>query len=154
MEDGMVSQEIRADVAAVNLSPEVFHRYAIHYYQCKQDFNCPDGFSPVPYFLLCRAIELELKSRHLVNHTQIWVKTELRHDLSEAYKRLASEEQLLNSTEVKTLNDASDIYDGKGFEYFDRTDALTGYSRYPDLAALDSLAKKLIGESRQPRKPS
>jgi hypothetical protein len=50
----------------VNLSPDVFHRYAGHYYKCKQDFVCPDdGSSPVPYFLLCRAIELQIKARHL-----------------------------------------------------------------------------------------
>ena len=46
-----------------NLSPDAFHIYAMHYYKCKRDFTPPDNyFSPIPYFLLCRAIELEIKA--------------------------------------------------------------------------------------------
>jgi hypothetical protein len=52
-----------------NLAPDAFHWWATHYYKCRQDFVSPHKFSPVPYFLLCRAIELELKSRHLKNRT-------------------------------------------------------------------------------------
>jgi hypothetical protein len=42
------------------------------------------------------------------------------------------------------LQQASDIYDPKGFEYFEPDDALTGFKRYPDLAQLDVIAEKLI----------
>jgi hypothetical protein len=47
----------------MNLSPHGFRRWAQHFRACRQSFVSPDpGFSPVPYFLNCRAIELELKA--------------------------------------------------------------------------------------------
>jgi hypothetical protein len=62
----------------VNLSPNEFHRYATHYYKCKRDFTPPDNKpSPVPYFLLCRAIELEIKARHVKRLTPKEVKKSL-----------------------------------------------------------------------------
>jgi hypothetical protein len=141
-----MNQEIRVERISENLSPKAFHIYATHYYKCKQDFRSPDSFfSPVPYFLLCRAIELEIKSRHLKRQTQTEVKEGFGHKLSEAYNALDQKDQVLNQAEVATLEEASSIYAGKGFEYFVPQDALMGYSRYPDLEALDSIAKKLIG---------
>lgn len=47
-----------------NFSPAGFRRWANQFYKCRQSFQCPD-FSPVPYFLLCRAIELQFKAVHL-----------------------------------------------------------------------------------------
>jgi len=115
VEDDTVSQEIRAESLNANLSPDAFHLYAIHYYKCKLDFNCPDSFSPVPYFLLCRAIELEIKSRHLKHQNQTKVKMDYGHNLLKAYNALDQKEQVLNSAEVATLEAASNIYDNKGF---------------------------------------
>ena len=129
----------------LNLSPDAFHRYATHYQKCMMDFHCPDIFSPVPYFLLCRAIELEIKSRHLKHKTQKQVKVSFGHDLAKAYDALEPAEKTLNQNEERTLREASDIYTNKGFEYFYPLDALTGYRRFPDLAMLDSIASKLIG---------
>lgn len=128
-----------------NLSPDAFHRWATHYQKCRKDFQCPDPFSPVPYFLLCRAIELELKARHLKHMTQSNVKKNFGHDLGKAYGALDPAEKILNQSEEHTLQLANDIYMDKGFEYFGLQDALTGYSRFPDLALLDSIASKLIG---------
>jgi hypothetical protein len=129
----------------VNLSPDVFHRYAGHYYKCKQDFVCPDdGSSPVPYFLLCRAIELQIKARHLKRLTQEEVKDEFGHRLLKAYKALDAQEQVLSQSEVEVLTAADQIYSDKEFEYFRQEDALTGSSRFPDLNTLDTIAKKLI----------
>jgi hypothetical protein len=139
------SQEIRVEPLELNLSPEAFHRYAVHYYKCKQDFQSPDGFSPVPYFLLCRAIELEIKSRHLKKKRQTEVKREYSHRLMQAYNALTPSEQVLTPSQVEVLEAASKIYASKGFEYFKPQDALTGFSRYPDLTLLDSIAKRLIG---------
>jgi hypothetical protein len=145
VEDITVSEEIRTESLELNLSPEAFHRYAIHYYKCKQDFNCPDDVSPVPYFLLCRAIELEIKSRHLKDKRQKEVKELYMHKFFKAYKALDHNERLLNSTEEATLKAASVIYASKGFEYFEPYHAAKGFSQYPDLKVLDSIAKKLIG---------
>ena len=76
---------LNAESGHLNVSPSAFHMWATHYYKCKQDFRVPGNFSPVPYFLLCRAIELELKSRHLVAKSQQAVKDEFWHDLLTAY---------------------------------------------------------------------
>jgi len=142
-----VNQIIRPGVGYVNLSPDAFHRYATHYLKCKRDFQCPDKFSPVPYFLLCRAIELEIKARYLKHMTQKQVKDEFRHDLAKAYDALEPAEKVLNQEEEHTLRDASKIYHEKDFEYFNPEDALTGYKRLRNLnlALLDSIASKLIG---------
>jgi hypothetical protein len=128
----------------VNLSPDAFHRWATHYYKCKQDFRSPDKFSPVPYFLLCRAIELEIKSKHLQAKRQTEVKTEFGHDLIKAYVALAQGEKVLTDDEIAVLKRANEIYASKGFEYFVPEHALSGYSAYPDLETLDAIAGKLI----------
>lgn len=130
-----------------NLSPDAFHRYAEHYYKCRQDFVSPSRFSPVPYFLLCRAIELELKSRHLRDQSQSHVKKKYGHGLLAAYNDLPQEDQILSGNDMATLTTADAIYSGKGFEYFTprmAESALQGYKDLPDLAALDSIARRLI----------
>ena len=128
-----------------NLAPDAFHRWATHYYQCRQTFDVPHPFSPVPYFLLCRAIELELKSRHLAEKKQSEVEREFGHHLDRAYAALNSSDQILSPGEQEILQQASSIYAPKGFEYFDPKDTLNGYRRYPDISGLDGVAKKLLG---------
>ena len=127
-----------------NLSPDAFHRWATHYYKCKHDFRSPHKFSPVPYFLLCRAIELEIKSIHLRVKKQKEVKKAFGHDMLKAYEALGEEYKILDDNEVKVLKDANEIYCSKGFEYFKPADAIIAYSKFPDLDTLDAIAKKLI----------
>lgn len=128
----------------VNLSPDAFHRWAEHYYKCKQDFEPPHRFSPIPYFLLCRAIELDIKARHLIQKRQPEVKEDFGHDLRNAYEDLDADQKILDDAEFELLCAASAIYADKGFEYFNPEDALTGYSRFPELDQLDHVATKLI----------
>ncbi|MGA7845026.1 MAG: hypothetical protein WCB17_10795, partial [Dehalococcoidales bacterium] len=110
----------------INLSPDAFHMWATHYLKCKNDFQSPDKFSPVPYFLLCRAIELEIKARQLKAVTQNQVKDNYGHDLVKAYGALTPAEKVLVQNEEKTLKIASDIYKRKGFEYFNIMSAAQG----------------------------
>jgi hypothetical protein len=143
-----MSQKIKgAGGINANLSPDAFHRWATHYYKCKQDFRSPSKFSPVPYFLLCRAIELEIKSIHLRVKKQEEVKHKFQHRILNAYEALSEEHKILDDNEVKVLKVANNIYSSKGFEYFKPQDALTGYSRFPDLDTLDTVAKKLINHN-------
>ena len=141
----MTDQVISVDCITVNMSPDAFHRWAQHYYKCRQDFQSPDSFSPVPYFLLCRTIELEIKSRHLQNMNQEEVKEDFGHNLIGSYDSLNEEHKILDGDERDVLSTANEIYKKKGFEYFTPEHALRGYSIYPDLDALDAIAKKLIG---------
>lgn len=132
-----------------NLAPYAFHRWAKDLYECNKHFKSPEKFSPIPYFLLCRAIELAIKAKHLTRMTQPQVKKKFRHDIMEAYKALDAKDRILTRPEIAVLGSANQIYGPKGFEYFDAEDALTGYSRYPDLEILDEIAKKLLEQSAQ-----
>jgi hypothetical protein len=140
----MSKQKVQLKGIELNLSPEAFHRWAEHYYKCKQDFESPHNFSPVPYFLLCRALELEIKSRHLNSQTQSEVKDNFRHNLIFAYECLPGADKVLTPDELSVLRRANEIYYLKGFEYFKPVDALSCYSDYPDLDELDAIAIKLI----------
>jgi hypothetical protein len=128
-----------------NLAPDAFHIYAMHYYKCKRDFTPPDNkFSPIPYFLLCRAIELEIKARHLNRLTQEEVKDKFGHRLLKAYKALDAEEQILSQNELAVLKTANERYIKTDLAYFNPVQALRGFSQFPALDMLDSIAKKLI----------
>jgi hypothetical protein len=128
-----------------NLSPDAFHIYATHYYKCKQDFKPPDKyFSPIPYFLLCRAIELEFKARHLKGLSRSKVKDKFGHNLLKAYNELDAREQILSQSEFAVLTTADELYRKTDLAYFNPEHALTAFSRYPDLQTLDTIAKKLI----------
>jgi hypothetical protein len=135
---------VRAGGINANLAPDAFRKWAQHYYECKQTFRVADRFSPVPYFLLCRAIELHLKSQYLGAKSQEWLKDHFNHNLEAMYDQLPSASKMLSTEELKLLRRANAIYKEKEFEYFKPQDALTAFKRYPDLSKLDGLAKKLL----------
>ena len=127
-----------------NISPEAFQMWATHFYKCKQDFVKPEGFSPVPYFLLCRAIELQLKSFHLIEKRQPEVKKDFGHNLKLSYKKLDKKFQIPDEKEFAILCSANSSYSSKGFEYFKPYDAMTGYSEFPNCNELDAIARKFL----------
>lgn len=143
-----------------NLAPEAYHRMANDFYRCKQSFQSEYKFSPIPYFLLCRAIELCLKARHLAQMTQEEIKSNFGHNILKLYEELKV--SLLSPYEVEILTQASRIYDvkkhhemegdykvtyaGKGFEYYDPQHTYRGYNKFPNLEYLDAIAQKLISD--------
>jgi hypothetical protein len=137
---------VKTKTGHVNVSPTMFHLYAKQYYRCKQTFQAQEPFSPVPYFLLCRAIELEIKAKHLETKSRSEVKKEYGHNLKVSYDDLEPSVKVLNEVEYDELAKASIIYDVpyKGFEYCTVHDAGIGYSNFPDLDLLDQITKKLI----------
>lgn len=137
-------QNLGAPLLEENLNPLAFNMSATHYYKCKQDFQSPDKFSSVPYFLLCRSIELSIKARHLQRDGQSKVKSDYRHNICKAYNHLKDNEKILIKEELDTLKIANAIYSKKGFEYFVPQDAMTAFSGYPDLDKLDNIAKKFL----------
>ena len=138
------NQAIQPASGHINLSASAFRKWADHYYQCRHSFRYTDEFSPVPYFLLCRAIELQLKAFHLEQHIQKEVKDMFGHNLVTSYKALPLAMQILSGTEFALLEKANTIYSAKGFEYINVGDAVRGFSTFPDLVSLDALAKKLL----------
>jgi hypothetical protein len=142
----MSGNTIELQTAHINLSPLMFHTYAIHYIQCKCSFTKADTYSPVLYFLLCRAIELELKAKHLESKSRNEIKDKYGHNLLKSYDELPNEQQILNQSEHQELKNASVIYNKKGFEYVSVYDAVTGMKYFPSLTMLEQIATKLVGE--------
>lgn len=143
----MSNVTIEPQTGHLNLSPLMFHEYAIHYLQCKCSFSKDVSYSPVPYFLLCRAIELELKAKHLESISRVEVQTQFGHDLRKSYDDLPASQKILNQEEYKELVNTSRIYNKpKGFEYVSVYDAVTGMKDFPNLDVLEQIARKLIGE--------
>jgi hypothetical protein len=136
-----------------NFSSASFHLWATHYYKCVQDFQSLDParpFSPVPYALLCRAIELELKSRLLeITPGREGVRKKYNHKILKAYLHLPPEQQILSEGECAVLGQASELYAArdKHFDYPPPEHAFRGYSNYPRLPDLDAIAKKLLDMS-------
>jgi hypothetical protein len=135
--------------AHFNVSPAGFQIWAKQYYQCRLLFEY-EGFSPVPYFLLCRAIELFFKSVHLETREQRLVKEAYWHDLVKSYNDLPPDEKILSAEQLLLLEEANQIYNNeKGFEYFNLYHAVRGHTEYPDLKALDELAAHIAGRMGQ-----
>src|SRR5208337_654770 len=140
-----------------NVSPYGFRLWAKEFYECYRcyrSFERTSDFSPVPYFLLCRAIELQFKAFHLAALGQSAVKNtgksavdvvkEYKHHLTKSYNDLPATLRTLSTEEFRLLKKANRIYSGKGFEYFNVGHAGRGFSNFPDLYALDALATKII----------
>jgi hypothetical protein len=143
--DATRDETINMESIEENLAPDAFHIYAMHYYKCKRDFTPPDAyFSPIPYFLLCCAIELEIKARHLKRLTQSEVKDKFGHRLLKAYKALDVQEQILSQNDLAVLTTADELYRKTDLAYFNPVHALKAFSQFPDLDMLDTIAKKLI----------
>jgi hypothetical protein len=140
----MANQTIAVPAGQLNLSPTLFHEYAIQYLQCERLFNDHRKFSPIPYFLVCRAIELELKARHLEHASRLEVKDQYRHNLQKSYDTLPAAQRTLDASEYAVLVTANNVYDNKGFEYVSVYDAVTGMKNFPVLVVLEQIAAKLI----------
>jgi len=135
---------LKVETGHINLSPVVFRMWAKHFYQCRLSFQCSDAFSPLPYFLLCRAIELQFKAIHLEQQHQLEVKKSFGHNLIKSYRALSADLQTLSPDQLELLENANKIYSSKGFEYINVGDAMQGFSTFPNLPALDALAAQLL----------
>ncbi|MDS4027377.1 MAG: hypothetical protein RKO25_10395 [Candidatus Contendobacter sp.] len=142
----MTNYAITVEAGYINLSPTLFHRYARDYLACERTFRAVSEYSPVPYFLVCRAIELEFKARHLESKSRSEVKKEFGHDLKKSYDALPHSAKVLDSSEYAELVRASEIYNvpNKGFEYVSVSDAVTRLRSFPSLTVLEAIASKVI----------
>ena len=128
-----------------NISPIGFHGYASQFADSALSARSrlANGFSPVPYFLYCRSLELVLKAYLLARGvTKAELKRKFRHDLcrvfTEAKNRGLAVEVPISSEWEAEIGKANLYYNGKGFEYFEVGNAVRGY---PNLPSLDTLAQ-------------
>lgn len=145
---------IKVPSNVVNISPLGFHFYAAEFLKSAIEGPQVTGrYSPVPYYLLSRSIELSLKAFLLAKG---FPKQKLRkmgkngHDLEGALKKAISyglhKIIILSPTHIAELKKANEYYASKGFEYFNVLKAVTGYSNLPDVAVLSDLASLLISK--------
>jgi len=142
---------IKTKPVLLYISPLGFHRYESEFFRAAQDFKSNDRFSPVPYYLICRSVELALKAFLLakgVPEEKLRRKT-LGHDLEKVLEKAVSLglDPIVSITpqHKEELVKANKYYASKGFEYFQVTrEALIGYPNLPDCRVLSDFASLLI----------
>jgi len=112
-------------------------------------------FSPVPYMLYCRAIELSLKAYLLHSGVPVadLARPPLRHNL---VRILARADELglgkllrLNRRQRAEIQRAHAYYDRKGFEYFDPLKEVAGRRHLPQLPILAETVRLLLQQLRR-----
>jgi hypothetical protein len=111
--------------------------------------SLPERFSPVPYYLYCRSLELTLKAFLLAQGTPVaqLKKPSLGHDLmrllAAAHKLDLAKVAKVGQPDRRLLSLANKYYKEKGFEYFRMLPAAFGYPDLPDLEHLASFSARL-----------
>lgn len=134
----------------LHISPLGFHRYASEFHRAAKGFEIKDGFSPVPYYLVCRSLELSLKAFLLAKGVsrQKLKQRSLGHDLEKVLEKAISMglDKYVSFTpkDKVELEKANKYYATKGFEYFEVVKAATGYRNLPEIVVLIDLARNII----------
>jgi hypothetical protein len=143
---------IRVPPIHVNLSPLGFHYYAAQFLAVARSIESGPSFSPVPYYLYCRALELSLKAYLLAKglSKKELKKKSLGHNLERILNRaeyygLLSIVQVMDEERQELLK-ANNYYADKDFEYANVSKIVRGYPELPDMIILDRLAERLINE--------
>lgn len=139
---------IKLDSISLNITPLGFHKYARDYLRTADNLILESQYSPVPYFLYCRAIELGLKAYLLAKGKNLDFVKDLRHDLKKGLKH-ARKHALDNiivttETEINQIKIANKYYNTKGFEYFSVSNHVTGLQELPKLDVLKTYTHKLL----------
>jgi hypothetical protein len=131
--------------AELNLSHAAFHLWARQFLEASKHLPQTQRVSPVPYRLLGRALELELKARHLIHNGQQTIKEKYRHNLLKAYDGLPPNQKILTPDERDVLRQASDSYNdpNKFFDYWNPRAALSGFPCSLTKARCSRLLKNL-----------
>ena len=140
------------------ISPIMFHFYALEFARAAEDFQMIGDFSPVPYFLYCRSIELSLKAFLLakgVPVTKFKEKGGIWHNLEGALEE-AESQGLLDIVEIprhykEELKKANYYYKRKGgFEYFVSYEVFVRWDDLPSLKVLSEFASFLVAKVKKP----
>jgi len=140
------------------INPIMFHFYAHEFARAAEGFQMIGDFSPVPYFLYCRSIELSLKAFLLakdVSITRLKGHKGVGHDLEKALEE-AELQGLLDIVEIpchykEELKKANYYYVKKdGFEYFESYEVFVRQDDLPSLKVLSEFASFLVAKLRKP----
>ena len=148
------NQVVEPGTAHLFISPLGFHFYASEFLDAARAAKRPEHFSPVPYYLYCRSIELSLKAFLLCKGDLIDdLKKKLKHDLEKIWNRACKlgirDIVDLSQGQQDCLRQANRYYQKKGFEYFFLKKAISAYKDRPALDVLDSLTELLLLRLKQ-----
>lgn len=141
---------IQVALGRVRLGPVGFLKYAEGYLEAVRLPAPGDPYTPVPYFLCCRSIELALKAFLLSRRVPVvdLQARSLGHDLVGVLHRARSEDldttSAITEEQLEQLRKAKEYYSKKGFEYFDRSRVVQGHPDLPNLYVLYELAHSLV----------
>lgn len=155
----MTNYVLKAETGYINMTPFGFYFYSKCFFntedRIKEDI---DKFDLVNYFLLCKSIELSLKSYLLYNGKNIKELKKIGHNLVGLADESAKiSESIINISDKKILERANNFYnikgdDSKSFEYFNIGLVANGFkqsatnkTKMPDIKSLRKIAKKIIG---------
>jgi hypothetical protein len=132
-----------------------FHKYATDFLDAAVLPTAATGYTPVPYYCACRALELGLKSFLLCHDVPI--ETLKGRDYGHNLEALLGLARVKGITalwtptveDVTQMRMANAYYAGKGFEYFEGDRAVTGYTDLPDLGLLRTAAAALLNSIRE-----
>ena len=140
---------IEVPTAHLDIGPFGFYRYADDYGQAANAIIPGTSFSPVPYYLYCRSLELGLKAYLLTKGlSQRKLKYRFGHNLTKLLNK-AKRKGLLKIFAIKPnqeelIRNANVYYKSKALEYFDMYRAGTGYRDLPDLTELAKISSDLL----------
>ena len=146
MTEGVVI-EVRPSV--ISRAP-FFHIEGRQYFEAGEAIRVDGGISRLQYFLICRSIELSLKSFLITRDIQWDFKGKDGHSLKKhLYDAKAFglyDHVHLTGEQEKVITDADKYYASKGFEYMDGSmifKACTGYKGLPPIDPLIEIARRL-----------
>tara|TARA_R110001592_G_scaffold356278_1_gene657850 strand:+ start:100609 stop:101046 length:438 start_codon:yes stop_codon:yes gene_type:complete len=137
--------EIKPSIGAIKVTDKVFGIWANEFLDCFDSFEIKTN-SPVPYFLLCRAMELAFKSVHLKTKNILQVK-KYSHNILKSYRDIPIGLKFLTKDQEILLESANSFYSKKGFEYLTSEfmyETYTGSKGLPDIEKLAKLVREII----------
>ncbi|SEI95179.1 hypothetical protein [Nitrosomonas eutropha] len=140
---------ISAKPARITMGPIGFIVYAEDFLNAYKSFKIDKPFLPVKYYLICRSVELSLKSYLLFKSVSIKkVKCKFGHDLQKILKKsielgIGAVEGITDEEQAE-IEKANNWYNRKGFEYFDIQNTLESKDTLPNLSVVFNLADRLI----------
>jgi hypothetical protein len=145
----MTNYVIKPETGHVYITPTGFLVYAEDFHSAGIGWESDHKYSPVPFFLFCRAIELGLKSFALTKGEKIsFLKSrKVGHDLITVLN-IAKKHSLSDFVDMTSIDEieiakANQYYSDKGFEYF-KLENLFDKSKLPDLQVLRNYSEKLL----------
>lgn len=139
----------------VSVDAHWLRRFAEDFLSAYRSFSSPESrYSPVPHFLVCRSIELSLKSflraRGVLRNERKTIGHNLESALDKALDLGLKDYMEVTVEDREALAAANRLYRKKEFEYFESLDLVFEKSCQPDILPLADLAMKLVNAIEDP----